>query len=47
MDDNEDEWKDDDASNPTNQLYLYAVEPHPQISVKESPIPYWLSKRVI
>jgi hypothetical protein len=32
--DDEDEWMNDDANNPGDQLLLYEVEPHPQISVK-------------
>jgi hypothetical protein len=47
MVDDDDEWMDDDASNPGDQLLLYEAEPHPQISVKESPIPYWISKQAV
>jgi hypothetical protein len=45
--DHEDGWMDDDANNPGDQLLLHEVEPHPQISVKESPIPYWISKQAV
>jgi hypothetical protein len=47
MVDDDDEWMDDDASNPSDQLLLYEAEPHPQISVKESLIPYWISKQAV
>lgn len=41
----EDEQKDDDASNPIDQLFLYEVKPYLQILVKESPVAYQISKK--
>lgn len=44
--DEEDEWSSDDDVT-VDQLWLYENEPYPQISVKDSPLQYWLSKRPI
>jgi hypothetical protein len=44
--DEDDEWSSDDDVT-VDQLWLYENEPYPQISVKDSPLQYWLSKRPI
>lgn len=45
--DEDDEWTNDDDNPPADQLWMYEHEPYAQISVKDSPIPYWISKRDI
>lgn len=44
--DEDDEWLNDDDT-VVDQLWLYEHEPHSQISVKDSPIDYWISKRSV
>jgi hypothetical protein len=46
LNDEDDEWSSDDDKT-VDQLRLYEVEPYPQISMKDSPIDYWHSKRPI
>jgi hypothetical protein len=45
--DEDDEWSNDDDATGADQLWLYEQEPHSKILMKESPIPYWVSKRSI
>ena len=45
--DEDDEWANDDDAAVTDQLWLYQQEPHSTMTVKDSPIKYWVSKRSI
>jgi hypothetical protein len=46
--DEDDEWSLDDQTSTADQLWLYEHEPHPkEMSPKDSPIDYWISKRAI
>jgi hypothetical protein len=45
--DEDDEWSKDDDAIATDQLWLYEHEPYSQMSIKDSPIEYWISKRSI
>jgi hypothetical protein len=48
--DDDDEWSLYDETASTDQLQLYENEPHPRPGTmlqKDSPIPYWISKRSI
>jgi hypothetical protein len=46
--DDDDEWLYFDDTAVTDQMTLYEQEPYPyQMSQKDSPIPYWISKRSI
>jgi hypothetical protein len=45
--DEDDEWSKDDDATATDQLWLYEHEPYSQMSIKDSPIEYWISKRSI
>jgi hypothetical protein len=46
--DDDDEWSYFDDTAVTDQMTLYEQEPYPyQMSQKDSPIPYWISKRSI
>jgi hypothetical protein len=42
-----DEWSNDDDAIGADQLWLHEHEPHPKMTPKDSPIPYWVSKRSI
>jgi hypothetical protein len=43
--DEDDEWSY--HNNAADQLHLYEQEPYPKMLQKDSPIPYWISKRSI
>jgi hypothetical protein len=46
--DDDDEWSHIDNASVQDQMMLYEQEPYPpQMSQKDSPIPYWISKRSI
>jgi hypothetical protein len=45
--DEDDELYSDDDTNAADQLRLYEQEPRSQMLMKDSPIPYWVSKRSI
>jgi hypothetical protein len=46
--DDDDEWSLDDQTSVADQLKLYEHELHPrEMSPKDSPIDYWISKRVV
>lgn len=46
--DEDDEWSLDDQTSTADQLWLYEHEPHPkEMSPKDSPTEYWISKRAI
>ena len=42
--DEDDEWSYDDDAAVTDQMKSYENEPHPKLSIKDSPIDYWISK---
>ena len=43
----DDEWSRHDEATVADQLHLYEQEPYPKMLQKDSPIPYWISKRAI
>lgn len=45
--DEDDELDSDDDADAADQLRLYEQEPRSQMLIKDSPIPYWISKRSI
>jgi hypothetical protein len=45
--DDDDGWSYAGNVAAADQLHLYEQEVHPMMSQKDSPIPYWISKRSI